>query len=56
MVSGKRGEVTVSSTGMSVAEGMLHWLLIMCTCGLWYPFYRARKHKLDRTLRTYGRE
>jgi hypothetical protein len=39
-------------SGMSVAEGSIWWLMIMCTCGLAYPAYRARKHKLDRTART----
>lgn len=35
--------------GMSVAEGTVWAFLCVCTCGLAYPAYRARKHKLDRT-------
>ena len=41
-----------SKHGMSVAEGLVHWTLIFCTCGLWYPVYRARKHSVDRTTTT----
>lgn len=41
-----------STSGMSVAEGAAWWLAIFCTCGLAYPFYRARKHKADRTTTT----
>jgi len=41
-----------SRTGISGAEGLVHGLLIMFTCGLWYPVYRARKHALDRTTTT----
>lgn len=37
---------------MSVAEGTIWWFMIFCTCGLAYPAYRARKHKLDRTTVT----
>lgn len=33
-----------SKHGMSVAEGAFHAMRIVCTCGLWYPVYRARKH------------
>ena len=41
--------------GMSVAEGALWWLLLIpMSAGLLYPFYRARKHSLDRTYTTYG--
>ena len=42
----------VSTRGMSVAEGSLWAFAILCTCGLAWPFYRARKHKLDRTTTT----
>jgi len=42
----------VSKSGMSVAEGSFHWLMIICTCGFWYPIYRARKHAADRTTTT----
>ena len=42
----------VSKHGMSVLEGAFHGLMIMCTCGFWYPVYRARKHSVDRTTTT----
>jgi hypothetical protein len=41
---------------MSVAEGLFHWTMIVGTCGIWYPVYRARKHQADRTTRTYGED
>lgn len=41
-----------SKTGMSVAEGAVHWFLIFVTCGFWYPAYRARKHAANRTTTT----
>jgi hypothetical protein len=42
----------VSKRGMSVAEGTVHWVMIIFTCGLWYPVYRARKHQAGRTTTT----
>jgi len=42
-----------SRHGMSVAEGTFWAFAIICTCGLAYPAYRARKHSLDRTTTTY---
>ena len=42
-----------SKHGMSLAEGAVHFFMIMCTAGLWYPVYRARKHSVDRTTTTY---
>jgi cbb3-type cytochrome oxidase subunit 3 len=41
-----------SRRGMSVAEGAFHAFMIICTCGVWYPVYRARKHQADRTTVT----
>jgi hypothetical protein len=41
-----------SKSGMSVAEGAFHAFMIICTCGLWYPVYRAWKHAVDRTTTT----
>ena len=41
-----------SKSGMSVAETLAHWTAVLCTCGLWYPVYRARKHAADRTTTT----
>ena len=46
------GRKVVSKTGMSVAELSVHWTLIVFTCGMWYPVYRARKHAADRTTIT----
>lgn len=45
-----------SKHGMSVAEGAFHLTMVVATCGLWYPVYRARKHSVDRTLTTYQPE
>lgn len=42
----------VSKHGMSVAEGTFWFFACICTLGLAYPAYRARKHKLDRTTTT----
>lgn len=42
-----------SKHGMSVAEGTCWFFLNLCTIGLTYPAYRARKHKLDRVTTTY---
>jgi hypothetical protein len=44
-----------SRSGMSVAEGAVWAVLIVCTCGFAYPLYRARKHSVDRTTTTYLR-
>jgi len=41
-----------SKHGMSVAEGTFWFFACICTVGVAYPFYRARKHKLDRTTTT----
>ena len=41
-----------SKSGMSLAEGAFHAFMIMATCGLWWPVYRARKHAADRTKTT----
>lgn len=49
-------QATIKSRhGMSVAEGTFHALMIIFTCGIWYPVYRARKHGVDRTTTTYLR-
>lgn len=44
-------EIT-STTGMSTGEGLFWFFAVLCSCGMLYPFYRARKHHLDRTTRT----
>lgn len=42
----------VTTTGMSASETLVWWTAILCTCGVaWVP-YRARKRHLDRTSRT----
>lgn len=41
-----------SKRGMSVAEASVHWLLILMTCGLWYPVYRVRKYAASRITTT----
>jgi hypothetical protein len=48
----KQPAVARTRSGMSVAEGTFHGLMIVCTMGLWYPIYRARKHQADRTSTT----
>lgn len=45
----------VSKHGMSVAEGTFWFFAVICSCGIAYPAYRARKHKLDRTTVTHIR-
>jgi len=42
-----------SKRGMSVIEGTVHIIMTICTCGLWYPVYRMRKHSVNRTTTTY---
>ena len=42
----------VSKSGMGAGEGAFHAFMIICTCGLWYPVYRMRKHAADRTTVT----
>lgn len=38
---------------MHQVESAFHALMIMCTCGFWYPVYRARKKKIERTTNIY---
>lgn len=45
-----------SRRGMSGAERAVHTLLIVGTCGLWYPVYLARKVQANRVIRTYETE
>lgn len=48
---------SVTTEGHIGAPEMLaHALLIICTCGLWYPVYRARKTRAERrsVTRHYG--
>lgn len=35
-------------TGMGGGEVALHWLMIICTCGLWWPVYAMRRHAANR--------
>jgi hypothetical protein len=39
---------------MSAGELILHLTMILCTCGMWYPVYRSRKSKIDRTTNVYA--
>jgi len=39
---------------MSATEGIFHAVMILCTCGFWYPVYRHRKNRLHRTTRFYS--
>jgi hypothetical protein len=34
---------------MGAGEKSLHMLMCFCTLGLWYPIYRTRRGKLERT-------
>jgi hypothetical protein len=38
---------------MGATEGALHFVMIICTLGLWYPVYRSRKNSLARTEKHY---
>lgn len=38
---------------MGCAEAAGHWVMIIFTCGLWYPVYRHRKNTLARTSKFY---
>ena len=49
----ERPQVIKSKHGMSAIEGMCWAFAIICSCGLAYPAYRARKHSVDRTTTTY---
>jgi len=42
-----------TTTGMSVGEGLVWVFLVTVSCGILYPVYRARKHKLNRTSTTF---
>jgi hypothetical protein len=39
---------------MGAAELAMYLLMILCTCGLWYPVYRHRKSKIERTSKFYS--
>ena len=39
---------------MSAAEAVFHWIMILCTFGLWTPLYLTRKRKLERTTVHYS--
>lgn len=42
----------VSKTGLSNTETGLWWLLVIGTCGIFYPLYKMRKHAAERKTRT----
>jgi TRAP-type uncharacterized transport system fused permease subunit len=37
---------------MPLTVAAVHWLLIICTCGLWYPVY-AHSRRKRRTVTTW---
>jgi hypothetical protein len=39
---------------MSGIELILHALMIICTCGMWYPIYHVRKTAIKRTTKIYS--
>ena len=39
---------------MGATERAVHMIMIMCTIGGWYPYYRHRKNKLARTQDIIG--
>ena len=39
---------------MGATETCLHALAIFCTFGIWYPIYRSRKRRIERTTNIYG--
>lgn len=47
---GPRKAVTQGKLGYG--EEMFHWLMIICTCGLWYPVYASRRRS-KRTVTRY---
>lgn len=42
----------VSKTGLSNTETACWYLLVIGTCGLAYPVYRARRHAAERKTTT----
>lgn len=39
---------------MGAGELAVHLLMIFCTFGFWYPVYRSRKSKIERTSKFYS--
>jgi hypothetical protein len=39
--NGPRRAVTQGKLGYG--EEMFHWMMIICSCGFWYPVYASRK-------------
>ncbi len=39
-----------TTTGLSLPEVAFHWVMSICTCGVWYVLvYRPRKRHAERT-------
>ena len=38
---------------MAAWEWLTWWVLIVCSCGILYPFYRHRKKEIARTSHFY---
>jgi hypothetical protein len=45
---------TSAQQHMHAGEAVFHGVMILFTCGLWYPVYKHRKNQLDRTVKHYG--
>jgi cbb3-type cytochrome oxidase subunit 3 len=39
---------------MGAVEAVFHAVMLMFTCGVWYPVYRHRKNEIKRTTRHYS--
>jgi len=40
---------------MNGIEMIFHAVMIICTCGIWYPVYRGRKRSIGNTTIHYDR-
>lgn len=38
---------------MSAPEKLFHTFMLMCTCGIWYPVYAARRDSIRRVTKHY---
>ncbi|HUN38441.1 MAG TPA: hypothetical protein VMU95_41150 [Trebonia sp.] len=45
--------VTKVRSGMSGPEFAFHCLMMLSTCGLWYPVYRVRRQQAGRVISTW---
>jgi hypothetical protein len=42
-------KITSQRGYMRTTEWLFHWSMIICTLGLWYPFYAHRRRRIERT-------